>query len=115
MTCVATSSPTRVEFRLSMTNSPSWNGRWSGEDKNYVVWRELDTNALKKLLWDDTNNEFFIERTWFHRWSDGWCAGIKARIVPVGEELPRSDGFHGYEWMVDNLLKRGTPYGEVTS
>lgn len=24
-----------IKFKLSMPNSPSWDGKWSGRDKNY--------------------------------------------------------------------------------
>lgn len=105
----------KVQFRLSMPSSPSWNGKWSGEGKNYSVVRELDDAAVRALLWIEEDHELAIERTWFHRWSDGWCAGVMARIVPAGEELPPSLGFHGYDWMIDNLLHHGTPYSEETT
>lgn len=42
-------------------------------------------------------------------------AEIAVRVVLAKEKLRPSDGFHGYEWMVDNILSHGTPYSEVTS
>lgn len=107
----------RVEFRLTMPSCPSWNGKWSGEGKNYTVVRELPYEALTRLFGHELN-DFDLskcQRIWSHGWSDGWRAMITARLVPVVEELPPSDGFHGYEWMVDNILQNGSPYAEVTS
>lgn len=100
---------TRVEFRLSMPGRSSWNGGWSGEGRNYSLVRELSDDAVARLFADAAS------ASWAHRWSDGWCAMITARIVPAGAELPKSDGFSGYDWMVDNILRTGSPHDEVTS
>ena len=103
---------TRVEFRLAMPGRASWNGGWSGEGRNYSVVRDLSVADARILLRDDSKN---ARREWAHHWSDGWCAVVTARVVPEGEELPKSDGFNGYEWMIDNILRKDSPYGEVTS
>jgi hypothetical protein len=107
----------RVEFRLSMPGRSSWNGGWSGEGKNYAVARELTSDQITKLF-DLASEAFDISKcrsSWTHRWSDGWMAEVSARVVPAGEEPCKSDGFNGYEWMIDNILATGSPYGEVTS
>lgn len=101
----------RVEFKLSMPGRASWNGRWSGEGKNYTIVREVSDEQLAKLFFGTSNSL----RVWTHRWSDGWLAEVTARVVSAGEELSKSDGFNGYDWMIDNILARGTLYGEVTS
>jgi hypothetical protein len=106
----------RVEFKLSMPGRASWNGRWSGESKNYAVVRELSDEDLVRLFAGSSGTDASQwRRSWVHRWSDGWVAEVSARIVPPGEELPRSDGFHGYDWMIDNILRTDSPDGEVTS
>jgi hypothetical protein len=100
-----------------MPNRASWNGGWSGEDRNYSIERELSDAKLCKLF--DLAPEGFdlskCRHIWTHRWSDGWVAQVSARVVPANEELPKSDGFNGYEWMIDNILTTGSPYGEATS
>jgi hypothetical protein len=90
-----------------MPGRSSWNGGWTGEGRNYALVRELSDDQVAKLFARGTR--------WTHRWSDGWCAEVIARVVPAGEELTKSDGFHGYAWMVDNLLSTGSLYSEVTS
>ena len=108
----------RVEFRLSMPSRASWNGGWSGEDRNHAVVRELSDEQLAKLFAPAAPEGFDLSKCrniWTHRWSDGWVAQVSARVVPAGEELAKSDGFHGYDWMIDNILTTGTPYSEVTS
>ena len=107
----------RVEFRLSMPGRSSWNGGWSGEDRNYSVVRELSDEQLAKLF-DLAPESFDLSKcrnSWTHRWSDGWVAQVSARVVPAGDELAKSDGFNGYDWMIDNILAGGSPYGKVTS
>ena len=107
----------RVEFRLSMPNRASWNGGWSGEGRNYSVVRELSDEGMTQLFDLDpySLDAAACRRSWTHRWSDGWIAEVSARVVPPSEELPASDGFNGYEWMIDNILRKGDPHGEVTS
>ena len=89
----------RVEFRLTMPSANTWNGRWSGEGHNYVIVKALTDKRAAALL------EGHPERSWFHRWDDGWCARVTARLV--SGRLPKSDGFCGYDWMVRNILAFG--------
>jgi hypothetical protein len=103
----------RVEFRLSMPNRASWNGEWSGEGRNYSVVHELSDAQLVKLF-DQASEGFDLSkcrRIWTRRWSDGWVAQVSARVVSADEELPRSDGFSGYDWLIDNILATGNPHG----
>ena len=96
----------RIEFRLSMPNVGSWNGRWSGEGRNYTIVRKISDSWVSKLLSGKNS------ASWSHRWGDGWSAHISARIVPVGERLKKSDGFYGYDWMVSNILAYGNTNGK---
>lgn len=88
----------RVEFRLSMPSRSSWDGKWSGEDRNYTVVRTMSAGAAMKLG---------VPNSWHHNWSDGWSACISARILPRGERRGKSDGFCGYDWMVSNIILYG--------
>jgi hypothetical protein len=90
----------RVEFRLTMPNANTWNGRWSGEGRNYSIVKTLADRAAAALL------EGKPTLSWFHSWDDGWCAEVTARVV--SGRLPKSDGFCGYDWMVANILRWGT-------
>ena len=55
----------RVEFRLSMPSANSWNGRWSGEGRNYAIVKTLTDKAAASLLKGEPS------QSWFHRWDDG--------------------------------------------
>ena len=92
----------RVEFKLSMPGRASWNGRWSGEDRNYTIVRSMSRTAAEALVGEKNH------ATWSHRWSDGWLAVVEARIVRAGERLKKSDGFSGYDWMVANIIAHGS-------
>lgn len=96
----------RIEFRLSMPNVGSWNGKWSGQGRNYVLYQNLSDAKCEELAIGAEG------RRWYHRWDDGWGAGINARVMDKGERKPKSDGFCGYEWMVDNILSHNSPYGK---
>jgi len=91
----------RILFRLNMPNVGSHNGRWSGEGRNYIIVRSLPPKQVEELG---------IPKSWHYSWGDGWGAGVSARVMKPGDRKPKSDGFCGYEWMVDNILRWGTPY-----
>jgi len=90
----------RVIFTLSMPNAASWDGKWSGAGMKYFIVKHLP----KKVL-------YFIgvtpekPKNWYHGWSDGWGANVKARMMVTGERQGKSDGFCGYDWMVENIIK----------
>lgn len=93
----------RIEFRLSMPNAASWNGKWSGEGRNYTLVKEL---SFDNPLGIDLRCGL-ATKSWSYAWSDGWVARVQARAVPDDEKLQKSDGFCGYDWMVESILKRG--------
>jgi len=96
----------RVEFRLSMPNVGSWNGKWTSSAKNYSLVINL-ANKKCEELGIGPNGKY-----WHHSWDDGWGAGITARIMFKGEKKPKSDGFCGYDWMVYNIIDHNSPYNK---
>ena len=91
----------RVEFRLSMPNRGSWNGGWSGEGRNYVIYKKL-TNKMIEFLGLDKQSK----QSWYYHWSDGWGANVSARLLEKTERKQKSNGFCGYDWMVESILFR---------
>ena len=106
----------RVEFKLTMPGRPSWDNGWSG---NGVVVRELSDADVAELFDPASEAPAIVDsvervaelttrqRIWTHGWSDGRIAMVTARVVPLGEEPAESDGFNGYEWMIENILRTG--------
>ena len=92
---------TRVEFKLAMPGRNTWNGKWSGDDRNHTLLRTLDPMTAVSL----------DGGYWSYAWSDGWCARITARIV-LEEPTEKSSGFCGYDWMVDSILRYGKIYAD---
>jgi hypothetical protein len=84
---------------MPVTNS--WNGGWTGEDKNLTIIRKLDYDTVIDMLGTERR------RSWFHVWDDGWLACVEARVLKSGERAKKSDGFCGYDWMVDNIISFG--------
>lgn len=93
---------TRVEFKLAMPNRASWDGKWSGDDRNYTLVQELDDDQASQI----------DGRSWSYSWPDGWRAEISARISHVEETIKPSHGFHGYDWMVASILRWGKIYAD---
>lgn len=96
----------KVAFILSMPNRASWNGRWSGEDNVYARVKSFTTKKAKEKAMGLIGNHYY-------RWSDGWGANVKVKEVDAKEarRLSRvSQGFCGYDWMIDSLLLNGAIY-----
>jgi hypothetical protein len=85
-----------------MPGKASWDGKWSGDDRNYTLLRELDDDRAAQL----------DGRSWSYGWSDGWRAEVRARVVQAREKLKPSHGFHGYDWMVASILKHDKIYAD---
>lgn len=86
----------RIAFRLSMPGCASWNGQWTGADRNYVLVRNVRESRAAD----------FVGRSWSYSFGDGWVASINAREMQPRERV-KSDGFCGYDWMVDSILRCG--------
>jgi hypothetical protein len=93
---------TCVEFKLAMPNRGSWDNRWSGESRNYTLVKDFDDELALQL----------DGRSWSYSWPDGWRAEISARLVHEAATQPPSHGFHGYDWMVESILRYDKIYAD---
>lgn len=85
-------------FELFMPGVNSWNDRWTGEDSFYARTRRVSEN--------DASN---LGGLYHYDFGDGWRAAVTVKRVDVREAAKirkRSAGFHGYDWMIDSILKR---------
>ena len=88
-----------IAFELTMPHCGSWNGKWTGEDHNYI--RVMDQRKVPKEYWG---------KDFYYRWDDGWEARVSVTQVDVkeGRRLERlSSGFAGYDWMIRSIIKHG--------
>jgi hypothetical protein len=94
-----------ISFELSMPNSNSWNGKWSGESKLYV---KVKSFVSKK---DVLRAESMINQGYYrYNFGDGWIAGISVKQVDSKEAARlrrKSSGFCGYDWMIDSIINKG--------
>ena len=95
----------RVEFRLSMSSRGNAVYSSFGEGRSYIAWRTVKDDVAQALM--DPQGE---AGRWYHRWDDGWAALVTARVMNPGERRAKSNGFAGYDWMIDNILRYGSPY-----
>lgn len=99
-----------LAFELSMPQRKSWNGRWSGEDKRYIITRKFSATGSQKA------DEILKHGYYYYNFGDGWGAGIDVSLVDAKEAaklLKKSAGFCGYDWMVDTILQYGQPMNDL--
>ena len=93
-----------LAFDLTMPGRSSWNGAWSGDDVSHVLIRAIGRSERERAA------ALLSHHTYFYSWPDGWRAAVTVREVTASgaKRLRRtSQGFCGYDWMVDSLLKNG--------
>jgi hypothetical protein len=95
----------QLAFILTMPGNNSWNGRWSGDGKLYAVTHEfLGPEQERRAA------ELIAKRNFGYDFGDGWRANIEVREVDALEATQmrdRSQGFYGYDWMIDSILAHG--------
>lgn len=95
---------TIIQFTLSMPNSGSWNGQWSGSSSFYAI---VKTFTKKNK---DKADKIIKDGPYSFSWEDGWRASISVKIIDAKEKrfvIKHSDGFCGYDWMVESILEHG--------
>ena len=89
-----------LSFQLTMRGNNSWNGRWSGDEKLYYRFRKVQKEREGKL-----DGQRFA-----YSFGDGWVANVVVEKIDAKEKRRRqqkSDGFAGYDWMIDEILEHG--------
>jgi hypothetical protein len=93
-----------------MPNCASWDGRWSGEGRKYVI---VKTFRGKK---ETEKAERILAAGYYHySWPDGWGAGItvsEATSSQASKLRRESNGFCGYDWMVRTICDYGRPMAD---
>lgn len=90
-----------IAFTLTMPGAASWNGKWSGDGKLFVITRTLKKPVAEKVL---------EQSSYHYRWDDGWMAMVRVKHVDAKEAAKlrkKSNGFCGYDWMVGSILTKG--------
>jgi hypothetical protein len=101
-----------LSFELTMPNVGSWNGKWSGADRKYFIIKKISDrffkNDIKKLFVDELC--LGTGRNFHYNFGDGWGANVRLELIDALEAKHRtklSNGFVGYDWMVDSIIRRG--------
>lgn len=95
-----------LAFELSMPGVNTWNGRWTGEGRSYVIVRSLGRSraAIEREL------ELMIGSPYRYDFGDGWAASVSVRGIEPSEARrlrKASAGFCGYDWMIDEIVEHG--------
>lgn len=95
-----------VVFTLSMPNTNSWNGRWSGEGTLYAVVRNFGRTKSSHEKADDVCKK----QSYYYNFGDGWGASVKVEKMTIKDAnkiKKKSAGFCGYNWMIESIIKHG--------
>lgn len=95
-----------ISFTLTMPGRGSWDGKWSGQDRSYVVIKSYRNPP-------EVDGKPISGRSYYYRWEDGWGASVSvAEVSPDDARRLRkkSSGFCGYNWMIDSILQYGKIY-----
>jgi hypothetical protein len=93
-----------ISFQLTMPNVGSWNGKWTGAEKQYYAIQRFSKKNNRPFALLENNKS----KSWYYNFGDGWGANVKMEIVDRVEAKRRekiSSGFCGYEWMIESILK----------
>ena len=96
-----------LAFLLSMPGNNAWNGKWSGEGRCYAVVKSFTGKRAQRL-------EAIAGQSFGYNFGDGWFARIEVKAVDATEARKlrkASQGFCGYEWMIDSIIADGAIYG----
>lgn len=91
-------------FILTMPGNNSWNGRWPGEGKVYAMKRKVSGKKAIELA----------GKSFGYNFGDGWYASVRCTKPDAAESrrlMKASQGFCGYQWMVDSIIQDGAIYG----
>jgi len=96
-----------IAFILSMPNVGSWDGKWTGEGDFHCLVRSYTHTK------ESPNSEYLnvISKTsHYYSFEDGWGASVRTEEIK-GNQISKykrlSKGFHGYNWMVDEIEEHG--------
>lgn len=95
-----------LAFTLAMPNRASWNGGWSGENRFFAIVKNFGRGKRN----DERARKILAQGSYYYRWSDGWGASVSVKEVDTGTARKirsKSQGFGGYDWMVESILLRG--------
>lgn len=95
-----------LAFTLHMPHAPTWNNRWSGDERLHVL-----TRSFRGRTKEEQARAIAAAKSFWHRWEDGWSARVDVKIVSADEARQmrqKSCGhFCGYDWMVDSICRHG--------
>lgn len=91
-----------INFSFSMPVPDSWTGRWPGE--NYYA-KAVNLGGSRESI---KKAKAILDKGYYcYNFGDGWAVVIKVKKVSSKEAAKirrKSNGFSGYDWMVQSIL-----------
>lgn len=97
-------------FEYGHSRIGSWDGKWSGEGSVFAKEVLLTKERKQHLESLGIDCKKGVKHKFSHDFGDGWVAEINMTVgnkKDFKEIMKASQGFMGYEWLIDSILKYG--------
>ena len=97
-----------IEFKLSMPNIGSWDGKWTGEDNYYARVINITKRWGSGKKANELVKQILDKGSFYYDFRDGWGMSIAVREVDSKEAAKirkKSKGFCGYDWAIESILQ----------
>ena len=95
-----------ILFKLTMPQCGSWNGKWSGENRDYS--QVINFGRTKKGI--ENGKSILAKKHFYYDFGDEWTAMIGVQEID-GKEATRirrkRQDFCGYDWMIMSIIENG--------
>ena len=97
-----------IEFKLSMPNVGSWNGKWTGESNYHARVINITKKWGNGKKAQELAKQILDKSSFYYNFGDGWGMSVDVREVDSKEAAKirkKSKGFCGYDWAIESILQ----------
>lgn len=104
-----------LEFKLSMPNVGSWNGKWTGESNYHARVFNFTQRYGKGTAAEEKAKNILGKNSYYYSFGDGWGMSISVTEIDSKEAAKirkKTVGFCGYDWAIESILNYGAILNE---
>lgn len=98
-------------FEYIGLSNGSWNGKWTGQGRNYSTSVRM-TKEIREKLEKHLGEKLESGKTYsfYYNFGDGWSCQVEMTLgysKDFQKMLRQSEGFLGYGWMIRSIIENG--------